>query len=258
MQQVLKQIDRFDAGIARGEAAIATVFLIAMILAASLQAVIRNLSGMEVDWATATLEHLTWVDPFLQKGTLWLAFLGASLATREGRHIGVDLFPRIAPKKTRALMRTFAGLFAAGVAFFLARAFWSAVLVNANETPSDMEVWADMSTRVHVCDATAAQVGDAGLEQPTIFCAVRGFLSAFGVPVSTGASAMQLIVPVMFLMMSVRLAATSIGTGLKLATGQIDEDDDEPPSPELAHFIDKGAAEKQPEAEVAARAEEEE
>ena len=236
MQQVLKQIDRFDAGIARGEAAIATVFLIAMILAASAQAVIRNLSGMEIEWATATLEYLTWVDPFLQKGTLWLAFLGASLATREGRHIGIDLFPRIAPAKTKLLMRTLAGLFAAGVAFFLARAFWAAVLVNADETPSDMEVWADMSTRIHVCDATAAQVNDAGLEQPGIFCGIRSFLSAFGVPVSTGASALQLIVPVMFLMMSVRLLGASIGSGIKLAMGQVDEED-EPPSPELASFV---------------------
>lgn len=235
VQQVVKQLDRFDAGVARGEAALATLFLISMILVASIQAVCRNLAGMEIEWATSSLEYLTWVDPFLQKGTLWLAFLGASLATREGRHIGIDLLPRLAPKKTKLLMRAVAALGSSAVAFFLARAFWAAVLVNADEAPPDMEVWVDMSTRAHVCDATLAQVTDAQLEAPPIFCAIRGFLGSLGVPVSTGQSAMQLIVPVMFFVMSVRLFANSVGAAIKLATGQVD-DEPEPPSPELAHL----------------------
>lgn len=228
---MLKQLSRFDAGIARGEAALATIFLISMILAASMQATFRNLAGLEIDWATALLEHLTWVDPFLQKGTLWLAFLGASLATREGRHIGIDLFPRIAPKKTRLLMRAFAAAGSAAVSYFLSRAFWAAVLVNAEERPASSEVYGDEGS-MHVCDATAQQVADASLEMPGVFCDVRAALDAVGVPVETPEAALQLIVPVMFFFMAIRLVVNSADAVHKLATGKIDQED-EPPSPEL-------------------------
>ncbi len=220
---MLKRIEQFDAGIARGEAALATVFLLSMILAASVQAVIRNLSGIEVDWATGSLEYLTWIDPFLQKGTLWLAFLGASLATREGRHIGIDIFPRIAPKRVKLLMRAVAGFGSSLVSFFLARAFWSAVLVNADERPASFEVWGDEGA-LHVCDATAAQVADAALEVPSVFCSIRSVLAAVDVPVETGEAALQLIVPVMFLMMSIRLFAMATGSSIRLASGQIDDE----------------------------------
>ncbi|MBX3271271.1 MAG: TRAP transporter small permease subunit [Sandaracinaceae bacterium] len=227
---MLKHLERFDAGVARGEAALATLFLVSMIAAASIQAVFRNLSGMEVDWATASLESLTWVDPFLQKGTLWLAFLGASLATREGRHIGIDLFPRLAPIRVKLVMRAVAGLGSAVVSFYLARAFWAAVLVNADERPASMEVWGDQGS-MHVCDATAQQVADASLEVPTIFCSLRGALAAVNVPVETGESALQLIVPVMFMMIAARLFANAIGSVIRLVTG--DHGEEEPPSHEI-------------------------
>jgi len=224
---VLKRIEQFDAGIARGEAALATVFLLSMILAASIQAAIRNLSGMEVEWATSSLESLTWVDPFLQKGTLWLAFLGASLATREGRHIGIDILPRIAPKRVKLLMRAVAGFGSSLVSFYLARAFWAAVLVNADERPAILEVWGDEGA-LHVCDATAAQIADAGLEVPGVLCTVRSTLALVDVPVETGEAALQLIVPVMFLFMSIRLFGSSVGTSLKLASGKVDDEEEKP------------------------------
>lgn len=218
----MEYLKRFDDGIARGEAALATLFLLSMILAASVQAIFRNIAGFDVAWANAALEHLTWIDPFLQKGTLWLAFLGASLATKEGRHIGVDLLPRLAPRKGKLLMRGITGVGSSIVAFYLARAFWSAVLVNAEERPATMEVWAD-SGAIHVCDATAQQVADASLELPTFFCGVRGALESIGVPVETPAAALQLIVPVMFVVMAVRLMANGVGAFLKI---------NQPPSPD--------------------------
>jgi TRAP-type C4-dicarboxylate transport system permease small subunit len=211
-------LKRFDEGIARGEAVLATLFLLSMILSASIQAVFRNLAGAEIGWANDFLGYLTWVDPFLQKGTLWLAFLGASLATREGRHIGIDLFPRIAPKRVKLLMRGVAALGSSVVSFYLARAFWAAVLVNAEERPAHYEVYGDAGS-LHVCDATAAQVADASLEVPSIFCSFRGGLDVLGVPVETPEAALQLIVPVMFIMMSVRLFANGVEAFLALRRG---------------------------------------
>ncbi len=218
----MEYLKRFDDGVARGEAALATLFLISMILAASLQAVFRNIAGFDVAWANEVLESLTWIDPFLQKGTLWLAFLGASLATKENRHIGVDLLPRLVPRKGKLLMRGVTGIGSAIVSFFLARAFWSAVLVNAEERPATMEVYGDTGS-LHVCDATAAQVADAGLDVPSFFCAMRGALSGLGVPVETPAAALQLIVPVMFVIMATRLFANGVGAFLRI---------NKPPTPE--------------------------
>lgn len=229
---MLKALSRFDTGIARGEAALATLVLISMIVAASCQAIFRNLAGMEVGWANGLLENLTWVDPFLQKGTLWLAFLGASLATREGRHIGIDLFPRLAPKRVKLLMRGVAAAGSAMISFFLCRAFWSAVLVNAEERLASYEVYGDQGS-LHVCDATAQQVANASLENPTMFCAIRTALAGLGVPVETPEAALQLIVPVMFFVMAVRLAGNSAGAFYELSRNESDaEEGDKAPSGE--------------------------
>lgn len=218
----MEQLKRFDAGIARGEAVLATVVLLSMIAAASTQAVFRNLAGWELEWANDVLGNLAWIDPFLQKGTLWLAFLGASLATREERHIGIDLFPRIAPKKVKLLMRGVANIASAVVAFYLSRAFWAAVLVNAEERPALYEVFGDTGP-LHTCDAPLRLVTDAHLEVPSIFCGVRSALSAIGVPVETPEAALQLIVPVAFVLISVRLLANGIGSFIKLQKGGGDE-----------------------------------
>lgn len=212
----MKALKRFDAGLARGEAVIATLFLVSMILAGCAQALMRHFAtDWQAVWANGALGHLEWVDGFLQKGTLWLAFLGASLATREGRHIGIDLLPRLAPKKGKLLMRGIAGLASAFVSFYLARAFWAAVLVNADERPASYEVFGDTGP-LHVCDASAAQVADAGLEVPSWFCVVRDGLSAINVPVETPNAALQLVVPAMFVIIAIRLFANGVGAFLKI------------------------------------------
>lgn len=219
----MKALKRFDVGLARGEAVVATLFLVSMILAGCAQALMRHFAtDWEAVWANGALDHLDWVDGFLQKGTLWLAFLGASLATRDGRHIGIDLLPRLAPKKGKLLMRGIAGVVSSIVSFYLARAFWAAVLVNAEERPASYEVFGDTGP-LHVCDATAAQVADAALEVPSLFCAVRDGLAAINVPVETPNAALQLIVPAMFVIISVRLLANGVGALMKIR----DPDDDE-------------------------------
>ncbi|HJL19141.1 MAG TPA: TRAP transporter small permease subunit [Sandaracinaceae bacterium LLY-WYZ-13_1] len=219
----MKPLKRFDEGLARGEAVIATLFLVTMVLAGCAQALMRHFAtDWEAVWANGALDHLEWVDSYLQKGTLWLAFLGASLATREGRHIGIDLLPRLAPRKAKMLMRGIAGLGSSVVSFYLARAFWAAVLVNAEERPATMEVFGDTGA-LHVCDASAAQVANAGLEVPGIFCVVRDALAGIGIPVETPNAALQLIVPAMFVIIAVRLFANGVGALWKLREADEDE-----------------------------------
>ena len=72
---------RLDDGLAKGEAAFAGLFLMAMIVLAVVQVVVDNSAvRAEMAWAQDIKVHLGWIDNFLERATVILAFLGASLA----------------------------------------------------------------------------------------------------------------------------------------------------------------------------------
>lgn len=231
-KSLLERIRDFDKGIARGEAAVTAVVLLTMIVVAFLQASVRNFSDWGFEWATAALAHIEWADTVLQKGTLWVAFLGASLATHEGRHIGIDILPRLSGDKGKKLMRGLASFGAAAVAFVLARAFWAAVLINAREVPADFQVFGDAGSMVHVCEATAAQLASADAGSHPLFCGVRAMMHAIGVGtpdpsdpltamgIGSPAAASQFIVPVIFVLMGVRLIFNGTLSFVSLKTGK--------------------------------------
>jgi TRAP-type C4-dicarboxylate transport system permease small subunit len=203
-------LKRFDDGLARGEAAIAAFVLLVMIVLAALQALLHNIaSGFGAVWANDALGQLDWIDTFLQKGTLWLAFIGASLATHADKHISIDVLHRIVPGRPRALLRGVSSLGAAVVAFYLARVFFATVVLAGAERPLDYEALT-ADGPMHICDAPDAALAEADLARPAMFCVLRGALTALGAPVETVPGALQIIVPVMFLLISVRLLSRSI------------------------------------------------
>ena len=62
----------------------ALVFLvILMVLLGSLEILFRNFISIGI----------VWIDPLVRHLVLWLALLGASIATREKRHISIDALP---------------------------------------------------------------------------------------------------------------------------------------------------------------------
>jgi TRAP-type C4-dicarboxylate transport system permease small subunit len=212
----LNVLKRFDEGIARGEAALATVFLIAMVVSGAAQAFFR-FCATRVGWeaANAALQALDWVDPLLQKGTMWLAFLGASLATRESRHVAIDIVPRLVPHKGKLLMRGLVGLGSAAVAFTLSVAFWLQVRQIAEEA-SAFRIFADSGDMVHVCDATAAELEAARETASPLYCGMRSAFRALGVPLENPQAALQFVIPVMFVIIGARLLANGLGAFLSL------------------------------------------
>jgi TRAP-type C4-dicarboxylate transport system permease small subunit len=60
-----------------------------------------------------------WADPLLRYMVLWVGFLGAVIATREGKHFGVDFLNRYLPKKILHGVRTFIDVFATVISFML-------------------------------------------------------------------------------------------------------------------------------------------
>ena len=81
-----EQLDRWTR---RTEGILFSIFLAAMLGFSSLQVVLRNLfhSG------------LLWLDPLTRTLVLWVAFLGALVATSHGRHLHVDAVHRVVPRR---------------------------------------------------------------------------------------------------------------------------------------------------------------
>lgn len=220
----MKNIRRFDRGLARGEAFIAAAVLLIMILVAATQAALRNLTNLDFDWANLVLERMDWADSFLQKGTLWLAFFGASLSTFDEKHIAIDVIPRISPPRAKQLFRAIVCIFSAVTCFYLGRVFWLSVLNNALEIPLEYSVLGPSDEMIHICEAPASLLADAGLSRPSIFCALRSGLEVFGIQISTPDVALQLIVPAMFIFMSVRFLSRAIAASVAFVTKNYPDD----------------------------------
>ncbi|MDH3199324.1 MAG: TRAP transporter small permease subunit [Myxococcales bacterium] len=214
----MKYVRRLDRQLARGEAAVAATVLLLMIVIAAAQATLRNLTNFDLDFANVMLERMAWADSFLQKGTLWLAFFGASLSTYDEKHIAIDVLPRLSPPRMKQFLRAIVSTFGSVTCFYLGRVFWLSVLNNAMEVPLEYSLLGPEDEMIHVCQASAQALADAGLSRPGIFCGIRNMLGVFGAEMSTPDVALQLIVPSMFIFMSVRFLLRAIAAGVAFVT----------------------------------------
>jgi len=73
--------ERLDETIGRLEKSLIVIFLGLMIVAAFAQIALRNFVGVGLPWSESLLRYLV----------LWVGFIGASLAAREGRHITIEV-----------------------------------------------------------------------------------------------------------------------------------------------------------------------
>ena len=207
---MIEQLRRLDRAWARAEGWLTVLVLILMVLVAGFAAGVRNLTRFDIGWANQMLTNMEWADSLLRKGTLWLAFLGASLATHTHKHINIDILLRLAPARAKYTMLAFGALVAGLITIGLVISFSSAVYLNLTERPLEYELLGDNGP-IHVCDATDEQISQVeDVERPTLFCMARSFLAMFSVPAETPGAAFQLIVPLMLAVMSLRL----IGQGL--------------------------------------------
>ena len=73
-----------DNILSRVEQALITVLLTAMILLAFAQIVLRNFFDTGIDWGDALVRYLV----------VWVGFIGAAIAAKEGKHITIDVLSR--------------------------------------------------------------------------------------------------------------------------------------------------------------------
>src|SRR5690606_8794757 len=102
---------------------------------------------------------------------------------------------KLVSPRARLIMRVLVSVIGSVICFYLARAFWAAVLINGEETPAEYDVLTDQGS-VHLCDASREQLAEGSRDRSAIFCAVHGFFQLLGVKMQTPGAAFQLIVPV--------------------------------------------------------------
>ncbi|MGC9324379.1 MAG: TRAP transporter small permease [Desulfomonilia bacterium] len=105
---------------ARFEDILVAVFLGAMILLVLIQIVLRNVYATGIMGGAEIVRHLV----------LWVAFIGAGLAAREGKHIRIDLAGRLLPLRLREICELITGIFSVIICCILVYASINFVLVD--------------------------------------------------------------------------------------------------------------------------------
>jgi len=108
---VLEKAARFGRAL---ENILLSIVLSGMILLGSAQIVMRNFAGGGIAWADESLRLML----------LWLAMLGAVAASRENRHISIDVLSRVLPPGPRTGVAVLIHAFTACVATTLAWYCW--------------------------------------------------------------------------------------------------------------------------------------
>jgi len=131
MTRLLRNLHRFEDGML-------ILALVSMLAMALLQIVLRNFFD----------SGFLWAESFLRILVLWVAMLGAMVATRERNHISIDLLSRILPPRLYGPLRNFAMLFSVAVC---ATAAWYSVEYVSYEYQDETIAFAEVP--VWVCQS---------------------------------------------------------------------------------------------------------
>src|SRR5512139_4014738 len=94
----MKHLARIDKAIARFEGWLLIIFLSLMVSLTFIQVILRSLFiYAHLGWANTLMGSLDWSELFVRLLVLWVTFLGASLVTRENKHIKIDLLTHLMP-----------------------------------------------------------------------------------------------------------------------------------------------------------------
>ncbi len=103
LEQGLRVLHRLENGVL-------ALLLGIMIVLAPAQIVLRNFFAAD----------LAWGDPLLRLLVLWVGLLGAVMASRMDRHIGVDVLSLALPERAQSIVRLLTSAFTAAIAALVA------------------------------------------------------------------------------------------------------------------------------------------
>lgn len=117
IRQVARQIGVFEKRLIDG---LLCILLLAMIFLACLQIGLRTFFS----------SGLLWADPLLRHLVIWCGMFGAVVATRERKHIAIDVLGYLAAEQIKPWIGLLVDLFSSSVAAALT---WAAILFVRNE-----------------------------------------------------------------------------------------------------------------------------
>jgi C4-dicarboxylate transporter DctQ subunit len=113
--------DRLDEKISRVEQVLITILLSMMILTAFFQIVLRNFFDTGISWGDSLVRYLV----------VWVGFIGAAIATKEGKHINIDVVSRWLTGLESNYIRLVSHFFSAGICGLLTLAAIKFVIFEA-------------------------------------------------------------------------------------------------------------------------------
>jgi TRAP-type C4-dicarboxylate transport system permease small subunit len=108
------------------EAAITISLLVSMILFATVQIIMRNLFD----------SGFLWVESYIRIAVLWLALLGAMLASRHDKHLAMDVLRHRLSTTKQYWLKRVNDLFSASICFILS--YYSVILVYSDYQAADI------------------------------------------------------------------------------------------------------------------------
>jgi TRAP-type C4-dicarboxylate transport system permease small subunit len=107
-----QKLTGFFGVVGKVEVGVIAAMLLGLVLLGCMQIVLRNFFHSGVLWADPLMRHLV----------LWLGCLGAALATTHVRHINIDVFSRVVPRRHKGYRRAVVYSATAIAAFYLGAA----------------------------------------------------------------------------------------------------------------------------------------
>lgn len=111
-------LHKINAFVARIESWILVAIVLVMVTLSFSQVILRNVFD----------QGLLWGDIFLRHLVLWVGFIGASIATREEKHINIDVFSRFMKGRSKLVAQGIVYFFAMYISVLLTEAAWDFVL----------------------------------------------------------------------------------------------------------------------------------
>ncbi len=96
-----------------------------MVIFSSLNVILRALyTKFNIQFANTFLSSIDWSEPFARLLVLWITFLGASLLTKDNRHIRIDIMGHFLPPSLQAVRELILSIACSVICFFM---LWASI-----------------------------------------------------------------------------------------------------------------------------------
>ncbi|KAA3610422.1 MAG: TRAP transporter small permease [Calditrichaeota bacterium] len=114
----MRLIQKINGFVALAETYILVFVVLVMVVFSFAQVILRGFFDQGILWGDIFLRHLV----------LWVGFIGASIASREEKHINIDVFGRMMKGRYKPISQGLVYSFATFVSYLLMSASWAFVM----------------------------------------------------------------------------------------------------------------------------------